>query len=524
MRLWIDWTGYEAGTFYRYEWYNPSGDSVFSYQNNRNNDSDGCSWGSITPQKLWENGSGEWTVKFYYDDVLYFTGTFLFEDPGDFEYLSYQPESFEAGNGILIAVHSASYNPVDYYHLCKPMADSNGVMLLVPYFSEADWLGYNKLFTETIRADTQLIKMIDTIVMETGADSTTLYLYGHSSGGQFVHRYLFAHPENVHRALMSAPGWWTFPREDWLFPFGIGYTEVVPDEIEFDLDAINAVQKKVIVGEFDTLWPANLEFARFQGIDRQQKAAHWVNRMSLYSFENSLEHSVRYEIISNVGHHNMGTAAFAQIEAFLFDDYPAPDVLGSIQINEDMDTTTSLTVDLFIQCQAAEGCGQIAIDTIIIGDNYENYFDIEWDGLAGEIQTASIPYTFENNSEEVKFISCRIKDSNGNTSDISGDVIIYQETTAVENKQTDTDFIFRNYPNPFQQTTQFRYDLPKSALVSLSVYNLSGQLVETIINIEQPDGKHTINWNVGDLDSGMYFYQLTVNQKVVARRKMILLK
>ena len=365
--------------------------------------------------------------------------------------------------------------------------------------------------------------MIDTIVMETGADSTTLYLYGHSSGGQFVHRYLFAHPENVHRALMSAPGWWTFPREDWLYPFGIGYTEVVPDEIEFDLDAINAVRKKVIVGEFDTLRPPNLEFARFQGVNRQQKAAHWVNRMTLYSFENSLEHTVRYEIIPNVGHHNMGTAAYAQIEAFLFDDYPDSDVMGSVQINEDMDTTTSLTVNLFIQCQATEGCGQIAIDTIIIGDEYGNYIDIEWEGEAGEIQTASIPYTFENNSEEVKFISCRMKDSNGNTSDISGDVIIYQETTVVENNQSTTDFYIRNFPNPFRQTTQFRYELPESGKVTLTVYNVSGQKVETIINKEQAAGNHTINWTAIHLDSGMYFYQLTVNQKVVARRKMVLL-
>jgi hypothetical protein len=497
---------------------------VFSYQNTRNNDSDGCSWGSITPEIIWENGGGEWTIKFYYDEVLYFTGTFLFEDPGPFEYLTYQPENFEPGNGILIAVHSGSYNPVDYYHLCKPMADSNGVMLLVPYFSEEDWRGYNKLFTETIRSDTQLIKMIDTLVMETGADSTNLYLYGHSSGGQFVHRYLFAHPENVHRALMSAPGWWTFPREDWLFPFGIGDADVVPDEIVFNLDSISRVQKKVIVGEFDTLHPENLEFARFQGLNRQQKAAHWVNRMSLYSFENNLDNTVRYEIIPNIGHHNMGTTAFAQIEAFLFDEYPVPDVVGSVQIDEDMDTTSSLTVNLFLQCRAAEGCGQIAVDTILIGDEYENYLDVEWEGEAGEIQTANIPFTFENNSEDVKFIFGRVKDNNGNTSDLFGDVIIYQETTAIENSQSVTDIYLQNYPNPFETSTTFQYVLPTSGAVTIIIYDLSGKQVETIISNTQAAGKHTLNWDAGSLDGGMYFYQLSLNQQMLSTGKMVLLK
>jgi hypothetical protein len=404
------------------------------------------------------------------------------------------------------------------------MADSNGVMLLVPYFSEEDWRGYNKLFTETIRSDTQLIKMIDTLVMETGADSTNLYLYGHSSGGQFVHRYLFAHPENVHRALMSAPGWWTFPREDWLFPFGIGDADVVPDEIVFNLDTISRVQKKVIVGEFDTLHPENLEFARFQGVNRQQKAAHWVNRMSLYSFENNLDNTVRYEIIPNVGHHNMGTTAFAQIEAFLFDEYPVPDVVGSVQIDEDMDTTSSLTVNLFLQCRAAEGCGQIAVDTILIGDEYENYLDVEWEGEAGEIQTANIPFTFENNSEDVKFIFGRVKDNNGNTSDLFGDVIIYQETTAVENSQSVTDIYLQNYPNPFETSTTFQYVLPTSGAVTLVVYDLSGKQVETIISKTQAAGKHTLNWDAGSLDGGMYFYQLSLNQQMLSTGKMVLLK
>lgn len=88
----------------------------------------------------------------------------------------------------------------------------------------------------------------------------------------------------------------------------------------------------------------------------------------------------------------------------------------------------------------------------------------------------------------------------------------------------------QNYPNPFNPETSIAYQLPKDALVSLQVYNLTGQVVATLVNGKKPAGHHSALWNGRDeagrqLPSGVYFYRLLVNQGEWAQvKKMTLLK
>ena len=64
-----------------------------------------------------------------------------------------------------------------------------------------------------------------------------------------------------------------------------------------------------------------------------------------------------------------------------------------------------------------------------------------------------------------------------------------------------------NYPNPFNPTTHIRYALPQPAAVRLSIYNVSGRLVEVIVSAEQAAGWHEVTFEAGGLPSGIYFYQ-----------------
>ena len=92
----------------------------------------------------------------------------------------------------------------------------------------------------------------------------------------------------------------------------------------------------------------------------------------------------------------------------------------------------------------------------------------------------------------------------------------------------------QNYPNPFNPTTVIRYDLPYQSEVDLTVYNLLGQKVATLVNETQPAGYHHVNWNVrnsarAELTSGIYFYRLSAKniatgQTFVENRKMVLVK
>ena len=80
------------------------------------------------------------------------------------------------------------------------------------------------------------------------------------------------------------------------------------------------------------------------------------------------------------------------------------------------------------------------------------------------------------------------------------------------------------YPNPFNPSTNIKFSLAKSGLVSLKVYNVLGQLVKTIIdNATVAKGTHEVNLNMDGFSSGIYFYMLTEGNQQITK-KMILMK
>ncbi len=80
-----------------------------------------------------------------------------------------------------------------------------------------------------------------------------------------------------------------------------------------------------------------------------------------------------------------------------------------------------------------------------------------------------------------------------------------------------------NYPNPFNPTTAFNYQMPQAGFVSLKVYDVLGREVATLVNEEKSAGRYTVNFEAPDLASGIYIYQLRVND-YESSKKMLLLK
>ncbi len=79
----------------------------------------------------------------------------------------------------------------------------------------------------------------------------------------------------------------------------------------------------------------------------------------------------------------------------------------------------------------------------------------------------------------------------------------------------------QNFPNPFNPATNIRYSLPQASQVELSVFNLLGQKVATLVNGFEQAGGHQITFDAGNLESGIYFYKIDAGdfQEV---RKMLL--
>lgn len=88
--------------------------------------------------------------------------------------------------------------------------------------------------------------------------------------------------------------------------------------------------------------------------------------------------------------------------------------------------------------------------------------------------------------------------------------------------------LLQNYPNPFNPETNISFTLPEDAKVVLSVYNVLGELVETLLNKDFSAGKQTIVFNASKYVSGVLFYKLTSTQKngvsVSSIKKMIITK
>jgi len=75
-------------------------------------------------------------------------------------------------------------------------------------------------------------------------------------------------------------------------------------------------------------------------------------------------------------------------------------------------------------------------------------------------------------------------------------------------KTPETFHLLQNFPNPFNPVTTISYYLPESRFVTLSIYNLRGQLIETLFSEYKSAGKHSFEWNAGRLKSGVYLYKL----------------
>ena len=88
--------------------------------------------------------------------------------------------------------------------------------------------------------------------------------------------------------------------------------------------------------------------------------------------------------------------------------------------------------------------------------------------------------------------------------------------------------LYNAYPNPFNPTTQIKYDLPEDAMVSITIYDIMGRSIKSLVNIKQTAGHHSIKWdatnNLGEpVSAGMYIYMIQAGEFRQVK-KMVLLK
>ena len=83
--------------------------------------------------------------------------------------------------------------------------------------------------------------------------------------------------------------------------------------------------------------------------------------------------------------------------------------------------------------------------------------------------------------------------------------------------------LYQNYPNPFNSATNIQFQLPQASRVEITVFNILGHEVATILNEKRQAGIHQVGFDASELPGGVYFYRLQAGN-FTATRKFILMK
>ncbi len=101
-------------------------------------------------------------------------------------------------------------------------------------------------------------------------------------------------------------------------------------------------------------------------------------------------------------------------------------------------------------------------------------------------------------------------------------VRVYQTSpTSTNSVLANSSLDLKNRPNPANNQTTISYHLSTASSIDLSVYDLNGRLIKTLLNEKQVAGNHEVVWDLTDLSSGLYFYTLRTDEQVVTRKCII---
>ena len=108
------------------------------------------------------------------------------------------------------------------------------------------------------------------------------------------------------------------------------------------------------------------------------------------------------------------------------------------------------------------------------------------------------------------------------TQQVSSNGVLGQITSVSENEVIPSQFLLnQNYPNPFNPSTIIEYQVSSISHVTLKVYDVLGNEVATLVNVEKPAGSYEVSFNASELTSGVYFYKIKAGN-FIETKKMIL--
>lgn len=260
-------------------------------------------------------------------------GRFVFRDQHEFTGKTvpvwyFKPETYTPDTPIVFVMHGVSRNADGYRNAWGYLAAHHNLLILVPEFSKAD---FPKSWTYNLgnlarpfktgkpvhfrpRKDWTypiIDRIFDRVRAALSTRQTRFVLYGHSAGGQFVHRYLtFTGGAKVAFAIAANVGWYTLPDYDVPFPYGLGGTDLPQSRMA---EAF-AKELVVLLGERDTKQGRHLRKtpeAMEQGPNRLARGKFYFDLARKKAAEMGVPFNWRIVFVPDVGHSNAGMAPMA---------------------------------------------------------------------------------------------------------------------------------------------------------------------------------------------------------------------
>lgn len=219
-------------------------------------------------------------------------GEFRVEAPrGPVPIYTYRAKTFGPNSPIWIVMHGVGRTADDYFDVWRPFAEEAGALLLVPEFRADKWpdswrYAFGNVSTSKLvnlpREDwsiTVVQKAFATAVEMTGSRETGFYIYGHSAGGQFVHRYVMhTGGKDVKLAITANSGWYILPDAEYSFPYGLRGSSISSTLMRRAL----ATPMVILLGSEDTERGRNLRSVKETEIQGPHRLArgHYFHKRS----------------------------------------------------------------------------------------------------------------------------------------------------------------------------------------------------------------------------------------------------
>lgn len=214
---------------------------------------------------------------------------FSFRAPGAAPVLAYLyvPTGLSASTRVVVVMHGTMRNAHEYIDGWTAWAEHNDHVILAPRFHRAGWPGSRSYHLGNVLRDgarthesswafTTVEALHDRVRSELCLDDPSFALWGHSAGGQFVHRFLLFRPHaRIRAAIAAGCGWFTVPDLGTRFPYGLRHPVLGFGED----DALRYVRTPLTImrGTLDTVRDAHLRTSRAaeaQGRNRYERAGH----------------------------------------------------------------------------------------------------------------------------------------------------------------------------------------------------------------------------------------------------------